>query len=59
MDTSKETGLWSKRFSTAQGWHWKLERLCNHENAEQWLSVFSKHESEVEFKLSDKKPRIK
>lgn len=49
--------LWSKRWSTARGWEWKLERKCSMEDSQEWLRVFKKGEPEVEFKLSNKKPK--
>lgn len=55
----KITNLWSKRWNPARGHHWKLERECSIENSFAWLEVFQKDEPDVEFKLSEKKPRIK
>lgn len=50
--------LWSLRFSFAYGWHWVLERECSLENKEAWLTIFSKDEPEISFKLSHKKPKL-
>jgi len=50
--------LWSKRFDSAYGWRWHIERECCSETAKQWLDVFSKDEPHIEFKLSVNKPRI-
>lgn len=54
----KKLYLWSKRWSTARGEHWIIERLCEPATAEQWLEVFQKDEPTVEFKLSYKRPKI-
>lgn len=51
--------LYSKRWSTAKGWFWKLERDTLPENAESWLSIFRKEEPEIEFVVSEKQPIIK
>jgi hypothetical protein len=53
----KKLYLWSKRFSTAQGHHWKIERECLQETAQQWLEVFQKDEPDVKFVISSNKPR--
>jgi hypothetical protein len=49
--------LYSKRFSTARGWYWKLERDTLPENAKAWLAVFQKDEPEIEFKVAAKTPK--
>lgn len=49
--------LWSKRWSTARGWHWKLERECELANSQEWLAVFRMSEPDIEFKLSKIKPK--
>lgn len=49
--------LWSKRWSTARGWHWVLERECSKENASAWLAVFQKDEPGVEFILASRRPK--
>lgn len=51
------TNLWSLRFSTAKGWHWKLERECSLKNAPEWYIVFTMDEPDVHFKLQQKKPK--
>lgn len=53
----KKYYLWSKRYSVAQGNHWKLERECLESTAQQWLEVFRKDEPEVLFVVSHNKPR--
>lgn len=53
------TRLWSKRFTPAQGTHWKLERECSLDTAAQWRTVFEKDEPGVLFFLSTKKPSLK
>lgn len=57
-ELSKMIKLWSKRFDSAYGWRWHIERECCSETAKQWLDVFSKDEPHIEFKLSVNKPRI-
>ena len=51
------TNLYSKRFTIARGWHWKLERECLEENAKSWLEVFQKDEPSITFKISKKTPK--
>ena len=51
--------LYSKRFSTARGWHWRQERDTLPENAEGWLLVFRKDEPEVLFVVAAKPPKMK
>lgn len=51
--------LWSKRWSVAEGSHWKRERECDETSAPTWLAVFSKDEPGVEFKLAARRPRVK
>lgn len=50
--------LWSKRYTFARGWHWKLERECDETTKEQWLKVFQESEPNIEFKLSNRKPKV-
>lgn len=50
--------LWSKRWSTAKGWHWKLERDCLPENKDAWLDVFQKDEPTIEFKVCLNRPKL-
>lgn len=50
--------LWSLRFTPAQGWHWKLERDCASENAEQWVAMFQSDEPGVQFKVNAKRPKV-
>lgn len=54
---TKTLTLWSKRFSTAQGNHWKAEREVTEQNAQEWLAVFRKDEPKVLFLASAKKPK--
>ena len=49
--------LYSKRWSVAKGWHWKHERNCEESTSSAWLDVFQQDEPEVEFVLSNKKPK--
>lgn len=49
--------LYSYRWTTAKGWQWKLERDCDKDTADQWLEYFIKSEPEVEFRLSETKPK--
>lgn len=49
--------LYSYRFSTARGWHWKLERECLESTSKEWLEVFEKSEPDILFRLATKKPR--
>lgn len=51
--------IYSKRWSTAKGWYWKLERDTLPENADAWLAVFQKEEPSIEFVVSAKMPKIK
>lgn len=54
--------LWSKRWSTARGWRWEIDRDLNAECPEEckaWLAVFQKDEPGIEFKMSVKKPKLK
>lgn len=55
----EEASLWSKRWSTAKGWHWKFERMVNIENAQDYVKAFSKLEPEITFSISKRKPKIK
>lgn len=50
--------LWSKRWSTAKGWHWKLERDCLPENKDAWLDVSQKDEPTIEFKVRLNRPKL-
>jgi hypothetical protein len=52
------TILWSARWSTAKGYHWKHEGERG-EEANDWLAYFQKDEPEVLFVLSDKMPSKK
>lgn len=54
-----KTNLYSARWSTAQGWHWKYERECLPTTANDWLTVFKRDEPEVLFVLSEKTPSKK
>lgn len=49
--------LWSKRHSIACGLHWKLERTCDPVTAGEWLALFQRDEPDVQFVLSERKPR--
>lgn len=51
-------GLFSKRFSVAKGWHWRIERVCEADSSEKWLKIFSEDEPGIEFKLSKKLPKL-
>lgn len=48
--------IWSKRFSVAQGNHWKLERESTEENVQAWLKIFREDEPKVLFLASLRKP---
>lgn len=48
--------IWSRRFTPAQGNHWKLERECTAETVQQWLAIFRKDEPEVIFIGDTRKP---
>ena len=49
--------LWAKRYSTAWGWHWVIQREVMTETADSWLNVFRKDEPSIEFLVSNKKPK--
>ena len=49
--------LWSRRWSVAQGHHWRMERSCAGSTAQDWLDLFSKDEPSVTFQLARRKPR--
>jgi hypothetical protein len=51
--------LWSRRFSVARGWEWKIERGITPENANEWLRAFRKDEPGIEFKVSRSRPKEK
>lgn len=50
--------LWAKRWNVAHGVTWSKERSVTPDTAENWLAIFQKDEPEIEFRLSDKKPRV-
>lgn len=57
MDEDTKLGLWSYRYNTARGHHWKLERVCLKEDGEPWKEIFSKDEPGIRFELSQRNPR--
>jgi hypothetical protein len=56
MTNAKKLTLWSKRFTPAQGNHWKAEREVTEENCQAWLKIFRDDEPKVLFLVSDRKP---
>ena len=50
--------LWSLRFTPAKGWHWKMERDCATDSADQWVAMFQADEPHVQFKVSAKQPKV-
>lgn len=51
------TGIWSYRHTVARGYDWKLERECHVSESVEWLNIFKKDEPNVQFILSNKKPK--
>lgn len=58
VQNMKTVNLYSKRFTPARGWHWRIERICEADSSEKWLKIFSEDEPEIEFKLSKKLPKL-
>ena len=46
--------LYSHRWTPARGWHWKYERECEEDTAQDWLEVFKEDEPNITFRLSRK-----
>ena len=51
--SNEQKGLW--KYNTTTG-YWRLERLCDVDTADTWLSIFRKDEPDAHFKLSINKP---
>ncbi len=48
--------IFSLRHSVARGYHWKFERECTEETAQQWLAIFRADEPDVTFVAQIKTP---
>jgi len=48
--------LWSRRFTTAKGWHWKKERACTDKTGHLWAAIFKQDEPEITFVVSEQMP---
>lgn len=48
--------IWSRRYTVAQGNHWKLERECNEADVQAWLKIFRDDEPNVCFIAYKRKP---
>lgn len=51
--------LWSKRWTVAQGNHWKYERDVTVENHAEWRAIYEKDEPGVLFFVAANKPSNK
>lgn len=53
-----ELSLWSLRHSVAYGEHFKRERFCSIETAQEWLDIYKNDEPDVLFVVSAQKPLL-